>query len=148
MRQKCAPPTRPMAVLSLCFCQGTAPKIFAGKAGKNFRALDNDDKSKSKHARSGLPLRALVAQPSAEHCSADCFPRRGLGGTPNNSRSEFSSFSNTPVQTQIRLRLCFSVMYTLFFCVTEGNIRMKNKEKAPFSRGAYLSYVTRRKWCL
>ena len=27
---------------------------------KNFRALDNDDKLKSKHARSGLPLRALV----------------------------------------------------------------------------------------
>ena len=43
------------------FCQGIAPKKFARKARKIFRALDNDDKLKSKHARSGLPPRALVA---------------------------------------------------------------------------------------
>ena len=34
-------------------------KILHGKAGKNFRALDNDVLLKSKLARSGFPPRAL-----------------------------------------------------------------------------------------
>ena len=36
-------------------------KNSRGYARKIFRALDNDVKSKSKHARSGSPPRALVA---------------------------------------------------------------------------------------
>ena len=43
------------------FCQGIAPKKFARQACKIFRALDNDKKLKSKHARSGSPPRALIA---------------------------------------------------------------------------------------
>ena len=51
------------------FCQGIAPKNFAGTACKIFRALDNGSKLKSKHARSGSPPRALIAQlrPSIYH---------------------------------------------------------------------------------
>ncbi len=44
------------------FCQGTAPKKFARQACKIFRALDNDEKLKSKHARSGSPPRALIVK--------------------------------------------------------------------------------------
>ena len=55
-------------------------KNSRGYARKIFRALDNDVKSKSKHARSGSPPRALAALSPAEHRSADYSPRRNSAG--------------------------------------------------------------------
>ena len=46
------------------FCQGIAPKNFACNAGKIFRALDKDDKTKSNHARSDTSLRVLITNHS------------------------------------------------------------------------------------
>ena len=72
------------------FVKELRQKILHGKAGKNFRALDNDDKLKSKHARSGLPLRALVALSPAEHRSADfVFPAEVSAGTKKHSLKLF-----------------------------------------------------------
>ena len=56
------------------FCQGVAPKKFARQACKIFRALDNDKKLKSKHARSGIPPRALIAKLLTPYIiSTSCF---------------------------------------------------------------------------
>ena len=64
-------PRAPMLIVYNLFrrlsCQGIALKIFACKASKNFCALDNDDRLKSKHARSGFPLRALIVSLPAKH---------------------------------------------------------------------------------
>ena len=97
VRHKCVPPTRPTAaparaialagtallltvsLPTLVLSRNSAEKFF-GFAQQIFRALDNDVSLKSKHARSGLPLRALVAPPSAEVASADYSPRRSFGG--------------------------------------------------------------------
>ena len=50
------------------FCQGIAPKNFACNAGKIFRALDNDDKTKSNHTRSDTSLRVLITNYSLKVC--------------------------------------------------------------------------------
>ena len=52
--------------LSTLFLSRNSAEKFLGFTQQIFRALDNDDKLKSKHARSGLPLRALVALFPAE----------------------------------------------------------------------------------
>ena len=56
-------------------------KNLQGVACKIFRALDNDDELKSKHARSGSPPRALIALSPAEARFGGLFPppssRRG-----------------------------------------------------------------------
>ena len=54
------------------------------QGGKNFRALDNDDKLKSTHARSGFPPRALITKHSLKVCVV-------LG----DACSEFTSYSKS-----------------------------------------------------
>ena len=103
---------------TLVLSRNSAEKFF-GFAQQIFRALDNDVSLKSKHARSGLPLRAFVALSPAEHRSADfVFPADVSAGT-------VCVFIEAVPHNSAR--------------TSDGDILASDKEKPSRTRGAYFS---------
>ena len=103
--------------LSTLFLSRNSAEKFLGFAQQIFRALDNDVSLKSKHARSGLQLRALVALFPAEHRSADfVFPAEVSAGT-------VCVFIEAVPHNSAR--------------TSDGDILASDKEKPSRTRGAY-----------
>ncbi len=130
-----------IALPCACFVKELRQKILQSVARKIFCALDNNDKLKSKHARSGALPRALITSLPTD-TSEDYFSHRHSAGhlTIGDGAKLFNFLTFLPRPQLLNLSSPKRHSYSK----SEGDIWMKSKEKPSRTRGAYLSYVTRR----